>query len=96
MKLCSRVGHAPSDTNNIPLCSYYDTHMTATIDSWLSDFFRGFIVISEMGKNLLPSEIVRRPAPCYIAILNEHMSLPTLHMCIHVHDCWVRLVNVSG
>ena len=31
-----------------------------------------------------------------LAILNEHMSVPTVHMCIHVHDCWVRLVNVIG
>ena len=31
-----------------------------------------------------------------LAILNEHMSIPTVRMCIHVHDCWVRLVNVSG
>ena len=54
-----RVGHAPSHTNNIPLCSYYDIHMTATVtvDPWLSEppwterFFRGFIVISEMGVN---------------------------------------------
>ena len=65
IKLCSRVGHAPSHTNNITLCSYYDTHMTATIDSWLSDFSGVHtVVISEMGKNLLPSDIVRRPAPC--------------------------------
>ena len=60
IKLCSRVGHAPSHTNNIPLCSYYDICMTATVtvDPWLSELpwtedFRGFIVKSEMGKNQL-------------------------------------------